>query len=254
MQSSIARPPSKPVASETAEAVSHVHYTATLSRGTIVSWVRIAAISVIALGLIREFYVYSFGENTFFQEMRQFDLDDEANIPTWFSSMLMFMISILSLFIFQNYRDRDRMMRWGWCGLSVAFLALSIEEAAGFHEALMVPLRHGLGVGGIFHYAWVIPAIVLVLAFVAVYVPFLLRIPMKFRLLFIVAGGIYVTGALGFEMIGGLIASRVGEDVYYYGFVTFIEETLEIIGLTMFFGAVLDYFIERGGRVEISTR
>lgn len=217
----------------------------------VISAIRVAAVLVVLLGVFREVFVYGYGEETFFKELRQLDLDDEANVPTWFSSVLMFAISVTAFLIYRGFRCGGTILRLSWAGLSVVFLALSIEEVAGFHEALMVPLRLALGAGGVFHYAWVIPAFFLVSVFVVLSVPFLIRTPLRYRVLFVVAGAIYVAGAMGLEMIGGLVASSVGEDVYYYGFITVVEEAMEIAGLTIFAGAVLEYFATGGGRIDL---
>ena len=50
----------------------------------------------------------------------------------------------------------------------------------------------------------------------------------------IAAGTVYVTGALGFEAIGGHFVSGEGFASNGYIFAFLVEETLEIAGLTLF--------------------
>src|SRR5687768_11398051 len=63
-----------------------------------------------------------------------FNLDEEANVPSWYSSMQLFMIGVILLVASSSpLRVRDR-LRSFVALLGTAFLFLSVDEAAAIHE------------------------------------------------------------------------------------------------------------------------
>ena len=61
--------------------------------------------------------------------IRMFDLDAEMNLPTYFASLLLALVALLSAGIASVVRARGD--KWGrhWSGLAAAFLYLSVDEA-----------------------------------------------------------------------------------------------------------------------------
>lgn len=70
----------------------------------------------------------------------RFDLDAEANIPTWFSTVLLFAISMSSLRI-SKLSSENRSSRHFWLAFSFAYGWLSLDEAARFHEIIDLALK-----------------------------------------------------------------------------------------------------------------
>jgi hypothetical protein len=66
---------------------------------------------------------------------QRFDLNSEANIPTWYSTILLFMVSCLSLIIFA-VKDPSLPSRKFWLVMSAAYCFLSADESAMIHEAV----------------------------------------------------------------------------------------------------------------------
>ncbi len=66
----------------------------------------------------------------------RFDLDSEANIPTWFSTVLLFCVSLTSLITYIFFRDIKIDTSWQsfWLGFSAVYCFLSLDEAARIHE------------------------------------------------------------------------------------------------------------------------
>src|SRR5256885_4802293 len=96
---------------------------------------------------------------------RLFDLDAEANIPTWFSSALLLMCAmLLAANAAAKWKTRDR-YTIHWIVLSVIFLYLSVDETAIIHEMSIKPLRSMLHPTGLLYEAWIIPGIVATVAF-----------------------------------------------------------------------------------------
>jgi hypothetical protein len=172
-----------------------------------------------------------------------FDLDRERNIPTFFSSAGLFTCSaLLAVIAFARKKIRENYL--SWLGLAAIFLFLSIDEFVALHERLVIPLQSALQVSGIFYFAWVIPYGIALIIFLLVYLKFILNLPGKTQFLFILSGLIYVTGALGLELIGGryyeLHGNEAKKTITYFIMVT-IEECMEMAGIVIFIYALMSH-------------
>jgi hypothetical protein len=96
---------------------------------------------------------------------RVFDMDLEANLPTWFSSVLMFAAACLLWAV--AHSDSRHARRWRF--LAFVFLCMSIDETAQLHETLGWTLKNAFQVSGLLHFAWVLLAIPFVAFLVSVY-------------------------------------------------------------------------------------
>src|SRR5262245_52604497 len=65
-----------------------------------------------------------------------FDLDGEANIPTWFSSCQLFLIGVVLFPLGFALHKAKRPSRQFLSVLSVCFLLLSLDETAQLHERM----------------------------------------------------------------------------------------------------------------------
>jgi hypothetical protein len=128
-----------------------------------------------------------------------------------------------------------------WRGLSAIFVYLSMDENASIPTMMDGRLRDAFHLTGIFHYVWVFPVAVLLLIFLAIYRPFLLDLPANLRRWLIVAGGVFVAGAMGMEMVGGLYASANGTESLTYYLIVTVEEMLEALGLVIFIYGLLSF-------------
>lgn len=174
---------------------------------------------------------------------KAFWIDAERNIPTLANvSLLVSAASLCALAAVAEFR-RGAERRWNWAALSLILCTLAFDEAAGVHELLMGPVGRALHVGGgPFTFAWVIPGAGFVAVIGAAFSLFLWRLPPTVRLLMAISGSVYVSGALGLEMVGGLLYAKEGTlDGTAYKIATTIEETLEMVGLIVFDAAVLRF-------------
>ena len=135
--------------------------------------------------------------------VKLFNLDEEGNIPTFFSASTLLLCSALLAIIAFAKKKEDAPYRLHWKALSIIFLFLSLDEASSLHEIATLPLRSALNASGFLKNTWVILGAVFVLIFVLAYLRFLADLPRKSRNLFLVAGALFIGGALGVEMIGG---------------------------------------------------
>ena len=184
---------------------------------------------------------YVFGHNFVYGFVPKFNLDEEGNVPTFITSLLLIIPALLLWIIAKLKADNHAVYVHHWYILAFIFFILSIDESAGIHELMIIPLRNMLQTSGIFYFAWVLPAIILILIFILTYIKFLLALPVKTRYTILIAAIIYIGGALGFELIGGYQADINGQENMLYSVLTTIEESLEMIGLLLFIYALLTY-------------
>lgn len=168
-----------------------------------------------------------------FELIRFFDMNQETNVPTFFSVLLLLSSSALLVVLYVRHRKRGEPSLM-WLALAIIFIFLAFDEMTSLHETIAAQFLGEFNFTGYLHYAWVVPYSIAVLIFFLSYVRFLFRLPVKIAVLFITSGFIYISGAIGFEMIGGKAVSLTG--LISNATLTYvtIEETLEMIGASLF--------------------
>lgn len=172
-----------------------------------------------------------------------FYIDGEGNIPTFFSVFLLF-ISTLLLAVITLHKKKYRAPYVSkWVVLSFGFMFMAYDEAFQVHEKLIIPMRTILGGHdlGIFYFAWVVPGIAFVIVLGLFFLKFLLHLPAKTRLSFLMAATLYIGGIIGVELIGGRYAELNGMENFTYSIIVTIEESLEMAGIIIFIWALLNY-------------
>jgi hypothetical protein len=199
-------------------------------------WVLFFAIAGITVQFLR--YGFNYRERW----ITLFNLDREINYPSWYSSFtLLFCGILLSIIAVAKKKEGDRYFPH-WKALGLIFVFFSLDEILSLHEILIIDdLRKALNLGGFFYFIWVIPGTIFVLLTAIAYLKFLLHLPPKTRELFLLAGSIYVGGALGMEMVSGYYADAVGQRNLIYGLIVSVEEILEMVGVIVFIYALLSY-------------
>mgnify|MGYP006313388647 CR=1 FL=1 len=150
-----------------------------------------------------------------------FNFDEETNLPSLYSSLALGFCTYLLAIIATLKKKVKTKYAKHWQALAWIFLYLAIDEICSIHELLN-------------------PSFCLVIIFLVVFRKFILALPSKTKVLFLLAGTIYIFGALGMEMIGGYIADSY---VYnsFYGIASTIEELSEMLGVVIFINALLNY-------------
>jgi hypothetical protein len=217
--------------------------------------VTVAAVLVIAAGAAAEWLSYlGYHAKGLLPE---FHLNGENNLPTWFSTLILFVCSLLLGLIADVKRRAGEAYRTHWAVLALIFAYLSLDEMASLHELLNEPLRQWFGGETVLFWPWVIPFALLTLVFALLYLRFLLNLPRVTRWLFTAAGIVYAGSALGFELLESWSFTRYGsyEHPTMRLFVV-VEESLEILGICLFVYALLDYLGRRYGslRIDFSAR
>ncbi len=168
-----------------------------------------------------------------------FDLDEEESFGTWFSSGLLCLAGLCSMLCAMRAAATARPMCPQWWFLGFGFVLLSLDEVAGMHESLNSATEM----------SWAIPGGILAVVIGLAYAPFLFRLPRATAVLCVIAGAIYIGGAVGVELAteGYLESDQL--DTLEYNLTTVVEEWMEMTGVILFIYAVLR-FMSWDGRIE----
>jgi hypothetical protein len=173
--------------------------------------------------------------------LSMWSLSYEGNMPSWYASVLPLVCAGLLAWISAG----EAQDRGYWRALALGFLYISIDEAVGLHELLSLLFD----TEGVLHFGWVIPAAGVVLVVGLAFVGFLRRLDRPTARRFVLAGGLYVGGAVACELPLGWWTEHHGDDSLGYALIDWVEETLEYVGLTLFAATLLGRLGGRGLRV-----
>lgn len=176
--------------------------------------------------------------------LRQLDLNAEANATAWFGSFLLLLAAACATVVATSASvvESGTTRRWG---VLAALLALmSVDETAQLHDLATGPLRAALDTElTAFHFAWVIPGLVVVVVASLYLAPLARSLEGREAPRLLGAALVYVAGAIVLEMAGGLVVD-VDVDVNGYTLpylaVTTLEESLELIGAVLLVSVLLD--------------
>lgn len=204
-----------------------------------------AEIALLAANAAAQFSIFVLGHNHVHGLVPLFVFGDERNFPTFFSLLLLLGSAVLLLWVRQLEAMRNN-ARIEWAVLAGGFLVMAFDEIFEIHETLGEPTRALLGMEdsasrGLLYFSWVIPALVLCSVIGIYFVGFLRGLPPATFRRFVVAGAMYLGGAIGFEMLGGRHAEVNGRDNLTYHLYSTMEEGLEMAGLIVFIRALLDH-------------
>ena len=209
---------------------------------------------VIFLGWLRELVLPMIGTGTVLQDLRHIAFDAEHCLPSWFESLLMAAAALLLAFCAMASRTRDPLNRRHWAFLAAIFLYMSLDEAIAIHEVTMAPLRQALHVSGYLYFAWIVVAAPLLLLLACSFVPFLLRLPRRTALGFVMSGSLFVFAAVVLESVGGHLVETLGWHSAWYIVVASSEESLEIVAMAMFVGQLLRVVSGHAERVTVRVQ
>ena len=204
-------------------------------------WLVLAVLLLLLASTACQVVRLRYGYTYFMGLIPLFFVDDEANVPTWYSSVTLLAAGGLLLLIGTALRARgDRSWRY-WAALAAVFAALSIDEVAQIHELLIAPLRQALEATGYLFYPWVIPGTIFAAIVALAFTRFLFRLPRPTRAQFVVAGFLYIGGALGVETISARLDFEHGPADAGYVAVATVEEALEMFAIVLFLHALLGH-------------
>lgn len=204
------------------------------------------ALFLVAMHLAGQFSALYLGHKSLHGFVRMFDLNGEWNFPAVFSTGLLLLCSwLIGLIASAKSRAGGRYRRH-WQVLAWIFLFLAADELMSFHDRLQAPLVSLFHLSGILYAGWTLPYAVALLVFLFAYRNFILDLPRRYLVLFVLAGAIYVGGAMGFESLGAdylysLGGVAVSDRGVLWVVLYTVEEVAEMGGLILFAYALLSY-------------
>ncbi len=211
-----------------------------ISQKKIVKSLLMITILITLLGFLRNIFEYVLDFEYGYELLDIFNLNEEQNIPTWYSSTILLFCGVF-LYIISSFKKdcQDKYYRH-WLWLSIIFFYLSLDEAVSIHEELKI--RFFLEKDHILYDdSWIITFSILVPIFIFSYRKFILNLPSKTKKQFIIAGFIYLLGTMGMEIVGSFSQEFYGKASIVHGTVTTIEEFLEMIGIVIFINTLMSY-------------
>lgn len=179
--------------------------------------------------------------------VRLFDIDGELTAPAFFSACLHLGAAILLAAI---GRTVPTALARSWNVLAVGFVYLAFDEAASIHEVLMDPMRDVLTRVGLpaLNFAWTVIGAPAAFVVALVFRRFIVSLDRTTRRRFILAGAVFLGGALGLESIGSAVYA--GNQTVYRAVVT-LEEGMEMAGMVIFIDALLRYLREQQPHIQV---
>lgn len=172
--------------------------------------------------------------------VRLIDFDKERNIPSFYSALAIMLAGILLLYISAIEKKYNGKFKH-WLGLAFLFIFLSMDEAVSIHELFSGPTRSLLNLDGALYLAWVVPYGVLACGLLVTYLRFLVGLSPAVRMLFMLGGFIFVSGAVGFELLGSNYHYIGNADDPGYALIYTLEELFEMVGIAVFVYGLLFY-------------
>lgn len=194
---------------------------------------------LVSVSLLGQYILTIEKDATMIRIINQFDLDHEANIPTFFSTILLLASSGLLFLAYSTEMDTSK--RKYWLLLSIIFLLLSADETLSIHEKMIKPMRSMFGTSPLYYFAWIIPAIPMLIGLGIYLLRFLRSLPQPTLRLFLLSAVLYVSGAIGIELLGGYYVYYNSMNTFSYALIASLEESLEMSGVILFIYSLLTH-------------
>ncbi|OGX34613.1 MAG: hypothetical protein A3C36_02295 [Omnitrophica WOR_2 bacterium RIFCSPHIGHO2_02_FULL_52_10] len=188
------------------------------------------------------FWVDFLFDHPFWWVYELFNIDQESNIPTWFSTIQLFLIGLLFLFIGYRTEHTPPPSKLGTKIFGFGFIYLSLDEAAIIHEKLtwvfinnpLVPYFHGR------HGVWIVvygTIAIILLALLAKDLWALGKAYPRLSRIFLLGIVVFLFGSAGMETITFFYLDE--SDKLVYTVEVIMEEFLEMAGVSVMLYSVL---------------
>ena len=172
--------------------------------------------------------------------IRLFDFNQEANIPSFFST-LQFLTASLLVLIIAFFKKSNGKKHLGWLGISLLFFLLMLDEAVSIHEFLIAYFQEKYHNSLLFYYISLLVFGLILAGTALIYIPFFNHLNKKLLIGMLSSMGIFLLGAIIFESIGNNVFDTYGLS-FGYRLIYTVEETLEMLGLAIFIN-ILNWYI-----------
>ena len=202
----------------------------------------VVILALITPSIIQDILLYSYdglSKSAAEKKIWMLDVDVEYSLYTWLSTVNLFFAAQLLLLVGYEKWKFNQNSYMHLLLLSLVFLFLSADEALSFHEKISGAIKSAFHASGIFHFAWVIPALAILILGLIIYFPFIWSLNPSIRYPMLLSALMFLSGAVGMEMVGGSYAERFGVETLAYRLMANLEEALEGLGVAVFIWSVL---------------
>ena len=181
-----------------------------------------------------------------------FDIGEELTVGAWYSStvwLLLGLCAVLAAVLAPRHRP-------SWWLFAVVSVVAAADETAALHERLIfvgdrlrpyVPFEP--------HYSWIIPGAIIAIVVVALLIRVVWALRPGITLTLVVAGVVFLAGALVIETWTGFVQRDAGgEFTGLYMVLSHLEETLELVGVSLAIIALASMFRVRRRAGALSVR
>ena len=217
-----------------------------------VAKIMLSIIGVLAFMHLTQMGLYYYiDDRDVFTWIKLLDFDYEGNLPSLYSATAI-LFSAMLLAVITVHNKRAQQPYKAWLGLCLIFIFLALDEGASIHEKIGDLTEEYYESSGYFYYEWLISYLVLLAIFLVSYVKFLFTIPKTIAIQFVIAGVMFVSGAVGFEMLGAEEADINNTNTVKYSILYTTEELLEMTAIVVFVHALLKYIQLEVGAIQLS--
>lgn len=185
---------------------------------------------------IRLFIKYQVEPSLYPSVLELFNLEADKNIPIFFYVLLLLIGTLLLSTIALIQIQQNSPQKFGWILLTSIVFAMSIDKAIRLHGYLIQFIQTILGRNdpGMIIYPLVIVLLTIGIAIILQLIKFLRELPANTRKSFIIAGCVFLSGALVLEAIGSSFYDLSGHANLVYDILSILEESLEMAGIIAF--------------------
>ncbi len=175
----------------------------------------------------------------------EFYLIHEYNIPTYFAAIMLWSAAIFAWAVAILKKRTQAHFQNHWVALAAIMTFMSVDEVAGLHELMNRPMHRFFRPTGYFSCPWVVFGVPFVIIVGVFFIKFFLHLPKKYKIIFALAGTLFFTGALGFEMLGAGYTDVNGKNNLMYAVIVTFEEGFEMAGVILLNFGFCEYLIEK---------
>lgn len=191
-----------------------------------------SAVTIISGLLYVIWVVTGYNESPMAEIFHLFDVAGEFNFAAWVNAGLWLLLAVAAGAVAAHTRRR----RVSWILLAIVAAYASVDEFAMLHErfdrlggqlAAYLPFDP-------FSYRWVIAGLAFALVVVILLAPLMLSLPRRILLGYVIAGFIFLFGAVVMETVGGFVERQFNFEVtWHLKLIMHIEEWLEMVGVAL---------------------
>jgi hypothetical protein len=170
-----------------------------------------------------------------------FSLSYENNVPTFYSAAILSVASVLLGFCAVAAKKAGDGFVPHWWVLALGFFYIAVDEVFSIHEMAGSLLQ----LSGVLYFSWVVPAAFVVLVVGVSYIRFLRHLHTRTRWRFLIAGALYVGGAVAMELPLGYWTEKYGSHNLGYGLIDAVEESLEMLAINLFNLWLIDHLADK---------